>query len=551
MRFKHVLVVDDELDCAEIVVGMLRTRGMTATAMPSALDAARELPRGNYDLVISDVRMPGMTGLQLLRSVASTMTQVPPFIFVTGDPNAKLLEQASLLGAVATIGKPFATEALLEVIAQMDQRLGDTLAEVMATMEQISGVTLGSEKRGLVETRAMRRAKQLGLKSLHAYLDYFAQHRATEVPELISLITTHYTDFFRETPHFDWLMEEAFPQLVARDAPVLRIWSAAASTGEEAYSLAIAYLEFLREKGRSLPRAPRLELIGTDIDPHSVAHAAKGIYERRRLNGVPSALVERYFDTGTGALAQMVRIKDSVHQLCKFGVWNLLGERAPVGGADLIFLRNVLIYFQKPLIARIVNSVAQVLNNPGYLVVGHSESLSGLEGPLKTVGNSIYQLGASVSKSTPVKVFIIDDSPTIRALVRRMLSAGNGPVQFLIVGEAENPIDAAALLVEVQPDVVTLDIHMPKMDGLSYLRSLKPGQPHPPVVMLSSVSFSDGDTAVQCLELGAIDYMEKPAAGLSEEGGALTRRPACGGKAWAASMAVQPGSRPGTQCSRI
>lgn len=409
----------------------------------------------------------------------------------------------------------------------MNKALGNGLQEIMDTVQSISGIMLGPDKRGLVETRLLRRVRFLGLSSIEDYYNYFQENRKTEIKEIVSLITTHTTSFFREEDHFDYLFEKLFPEALARKRN-LRIWSAACSTGEEAYSLAIAYLEFLEKKGVPLERAPQLEVFGSDIDHVSVEKAKAGIYEKDRLRDLREDFRRKYFDRGSGAIANLYRVKDRVHGLCHFQQGNLLSPEPPLKDVDIIFLRNVLIYFKSEDVKRIVTSLERSLTDDGYLFIGHSESISSLGVPYKVVGNSIYQtLRASESKAvalvpsqanvgsdaTPartkrkLRVMIVDDSATIRHMLRKILSADEG---FEVAAEAENG-QVALEKVKSQPvDVMTLDIHMPVMDGISYLKKLR-GQEHPPIVMLSSVCYEDGTSVMNALELGASEYIEKPA----------------------------------------
>ncbi|MCX6124369.1 MAG: chemotaxis-specific protein-glutamate methyltransferase CheB, partial [Proteobacteria bacterium] len=190
----------------------------------------------------------------------------------------------------------------------------------------------------------------------------------------------------------------------------------------------------------------------------------------------------------------------------------------------VVFLRNVLIYFRPSDVETIANHIAAHIKPNGFLFLGHSESLASLKTKFHTVGNSIYALSPrslSVPKHSfnsasspqiaemaqkPVRVFIIDDSVTIRMMLRKMLNVSEG---FEVVGEAVNPIEADKLMAGKSIDVITLDIHMPEMDGITYLEKLR-SRAHPPVVMVSSVSYDDAVSAMKCFELGAVDYIEKP-----------------------------------------
>ena len=446
---------------------------------------------------------------------------MPPFLFVSGNADPAVIERASRLGAVDVLQKPFQERDLLSAVLRMNSRNSDKISDIMEMIHAISGMTLGAEKRVLVETRLLRRTRHLNLDTIDQYYEYFKKHREAEVNQLISLITTHTTQFFREPPHFDFLFNEVFPQFIDQGRTVYKIWSAACSSGEEVYSIAISWLEFLRSKSLSLATAPRLIVSGTDIDHNMIAVAGKGIFPKQSLDQINPAIASRYFDFGTGALSGVARVKDLVHDLCHFSQMNLIGNAYPKDTFDVIFLRNVLIYFKSDIVKQIVQNLEKNLDRSGYLILGHSESVVELNLPLEICGNSVYRCkvsgGESLStklKSDPVpsrkekktRVFIIDDSATIRKMLKNILS---GHPNIEVVGDVESPLKLPRPLLSVDVDVVTLDIHMPGQDGIAYLKSIQ-GKQHPPVVMISSVTMEDGVDYLRCLELGATDYLEKP-----------------------------------------
>ncbi len=395
--------------------------------------------------------------------------------------------------------------------------------EIMAIVESISGVQLGPEKRLVVETRLFRRARLLGLESVDSYLEHFRANREGEVRELVSLMTTHTTEFFRESAHFDYLYSEVFPKLLKRGAPV-KFWSAASSSGEEVYSLAISWLEFAREHGG---KVPRVEFMGTDIDFASVNTAREGIYNRTAVANLNEELVRRYFDVGEGDLAGAIRVKDEVHALCRFEQMNLLSHAYPVKDADVVLLRNVLIYFKPEDIEAVAGRLAGCIRPDGYLFLGHSESLMNLKSAFVPVSNAVYRFRAAVAQQAqaapesrglgiaaapraPTRVLIVDDSRPIRMMLKKILSAEHG---FQVIGEASNPLEAEELLKTLKPDLMTLDIHMPEMDGITYLEKMNRRGHQFPVVMISSISYEEAVGAFRCFDLGAVDFIEKPKGG--------------------------------------
>ncbi len=555
MTKQRILLVDDEVEILNMTAEFLNLEGYATDKAVNAIEAERFLLSTHYIAVISDIHMPGKSGLKLLEDMSHRLEDLPPFLFVSGNADPKVIETASLLGAADVIQKPFSAVDLVAAIKHLASRSDDKILDIMSMIHKISGITLTDDKRPLVETRLLRRLRQLQLQTIEEYFTYFRRNRDTEVPELVSLITTHTTHFFRESGHFDYLTDTFFPRMLAEGRKSIHIWSAASSSGEEAYSLAMCYLEFIRTKGLDPASAPVLKILGSDIDFNVVELARKGIYPKANTERLSVSITSRYFDHGSGELTGFVRVKDSVHKMCEFRQVNLIGKSYPSEVFDAIFLRNVLIYFKPVIVKQIIETIGQRLAPDGLLFLGHSESIAGSGTSLKSVGNSIYVPGssrlaaaASSAASTPpsvrpplsavpkpgsgandsvgsnaaagaagkkIRVFIIDDSTTIRTMLKRVFAADPG---FEVVGEAENPLAIKAPLTPLIADVVTLDIHMPGQDGISYLRSIQ-GRDHPAVVMISSVNFEDGVDYMNCLELGASDYIEKPAGqNLADEG---------------------------------
>lgn len=511
-----ILTIDDDVDILEILKQFVEMAGADVVQARSADEAEALFETHKFDIVFSDVHMRGRSGLALLEGLKDKHRDVPPFVFVTGNVDPRIVEAASKLGAADVLLKPFTSADVQTVIRRAGARRSDVIQDIMQMVQSISGVVLGPEKRFLVETRLNRRARQLGFVELEEYFHHFKANRHSEVKEVVSLVTTHTTEFFRESRHFDMLIEKLFPQVVSRGpGGVVRIWSAACSTGEEVYSLAICYLEFLRTRGIAPAAAPRLEILATDIDFNSVDRGSKGIYPSRAIDQVDRSIVSSYFDRGTGELDGLVRVRDQVHKCCRFQQFNLLDYRQyPKGPFDVIFLRNVLIYFAKDDVAKIGRAMADSLSREGLLVLGHSESMAGMDVPLELISSSVYRHPSAQSRpsvqavAAPIRVLIVDDSSTIRLLMRKVLASQYG---FEVVGEAENPKEAEPLLARLRPDVMALDIHMPEMDGITWLRSLADKRP-PPVVMVSSVGIDDAMGAMSCFEAGAFDYIEKPSA---------------------------------------
>lgn len=404
------------------------------------------------------------------------------------------------------------------------------VARISAAVQALTGVQLGESQRAMVESRLQKRVHELSLTSLRDYGGYFERNRETELQHLVSLLTTHHSFFFREFVHFEYLervdggLATALQAVRARGETTLRVWSAACSRGQEVYSLAMFLQHYLSQhRPQDGPRIT-FEILGSDIDPASLEIARNGVYHRNEIKEVPMHLLHGNWAKGTGEIQDFVKAKPVLQERCRFEVINLLQLKKDfVRQFDFIFCRNVFIYFTREQIKQITENLIHHLTPQGVLFIGVSESLGGLNLPLKPLGPSIYGQAAAVSAptSTPqpislgrpalatpavLRVLCVDDSPSILSLLKRMLKPEQG---FQVVGVAHHGKEAAAMLLECRPDVITLDIHMPEQNGLEYLRAnMSPS--HPPVVVISSVSRDHADLALACLDAGASDYVEKP-----------------------------------------
>jgi len=252
-----------------------------------------------------------------------------------------------------------------------------------------SRIHLGPDKRVLVTSRLAKRLRHHGLDG---YADYCELLRSPQGEEelqfLIDRISTNHTHFFRELKHFDFLRETVIPQWQAdrRRTEPYRIWSSASSTGEEAYSIAVHLSEHFAPADSG-----RWQIEGTDISTRVLEVARRGVYEADRLDGVSPELVRRYFQKGMNQWAGHLRVKDEVRRRVNFQHLNLLEGNYPYAQPfDLIFCRNVMIYFDRPTQETLVRLLAEKLRPACHLFVGHSESLSGVKHSLKLVRPAIY-----------------------------------------------------------------------------------------------------------------------------------------------------------------
>lgn len=252
-----------------------------------------------------------------------------------------------------------------------------------------SRIHLGPDKRILVTSRLAKRLREHGLKTYREYCELLRSPAGEEeLTFLIDRISTNHTNFFREIKHFDFLRDTVIPQWLAegRRGEPFRIWSSASSTGEEAYSIAIHLAEHFAPA-----ESGRWQIEGTDISTRVLEVAARGVYETDRLTSIHADVLRRHFQRGSNKWEGHFRVKDELRQRVNFQHLNLLGTSYPFTRQfDLIFCRNVMIYFDRPTQETLVRQLADKLLPGGHLLVGHSESLSGVKHSLKLVRPAIY-----------------------------------------------------------------------------------------------------------------------------------------------------------------
>jgi two-component system chemotaxis response regulator CheB len=513
----------------EPLLAGLRRAGYQVRTGPADLSALRELEfSGAGALILSDGVLKGGSVTQssqaFFRERADLQDTVQWGVLVGGTISGDLAQRYARAGLLCLLSVPFEPGQVQAALAAQEVRRRDPLREIGDLVTILTGVQLDDSKRVLIEKRLRKRLIDLGLSKVEDYFGYFRRHREQEIPHLVSHLTTHTTHFFRDTTHYDHLADQVLPALLRARKP-FKIWSAACSTGEEVYSIAIAIEETAR--ALQIPN-PQYEILGTDIDPKAVQVAQQGIYPADSVERIHPELRERYFSQGAGEISHLYKVRKGVWEKVRFRIFNLLNDTTPDGPFEAIFSRNVFIYFKSDEVSRIAKRMGQALSAEGRLFIGASETLDRKATGLKAVGGAVYApvltersraerpaaSASSVKTTAPretagtfKRVLIVDDSKTVRTVLRSILTPEFG---FTIVGEAENPLEAERILVTQEVDVLTLDIHMPGMDGIQYLRRIAGRKDHPPVVMLSSVSREEAIQVLQCLELGAADYLEKP-----------------------------------------
>jgi chemotaxis protein methyltransferase CheR len=264
--------------------------------------------------------------------------------------------------------------------------------QIQTLLKERSGIDIGPAKRTLVYGRLARRLRALRVPSFDEYLSLVQDPGAEEAAHFLTSLTTNVTEFFRENHHFEYLTNTVLPELVETDSGRLRIWSAGCSTGEEPYSIAMTLLSYPALADWDV------KILATDIDREVLAHGERGVYAIDKVAKVP-ANRKRFMQRGTGDKADFARMGHELRELITFKQLNLL-ERWPMQGPfDVIFCRNVIIYFDVQTRQNLVRRFTELLTPGGHLFMGHSESLNatGLPG-LVSCGKTMYRKTAQVTK---------------------------------------------------------------------------------------------------------------------------------------------------------
>ncbi len=247
-----------------------------------------------------------------------------------------------------------------------------------------SGITLSDHKKTLLVSRLTKRLRKLELKSFTEYYNYVVHgvNGGEEFVQMLDLLSTNKTDFFREPKHFEFLAQTIMPELASQRK--IRIWSSACSSGEEPYSIAITLCEGMGTKKWDC------KILASDLSTRVLSHAANGVYDIDRVKDLNSARLHRFFLKGKKG--DKVKAKKEIAQMIAFKRINLMNDDYPIKASlDLIFCRNVMIYFDKETQERLVNNFYRYLKPKGYLFIGHSESLQWLDTPFLPVAPTIYQ----------------------------------------------------------------------------------------------------------------------------------------------------------------
>ncbi len=257
------------------------------------------------------------------------------------------------------------------------------------------GIKMPSTKKTMLEARLQKRLKALGLRTFQDYADFIfsSTGREQELIHLIDVVTTNKTDFFREPQHFDFLVREAIPtmrQLRGAGESSLnpfRIWSAGCSTGEEPYTMAMVLSDYTAAN-----HGFRFSILASDICTQVLQKAASGVYTEDRIDTIPLSMKKKYLLRSKDRSKSLIRIAPELRTTINFKRVNFMDDHFGINEKmDVIFCRNVVIYFDKSTQAELMKKFHRQLVTGGYLFIGHSETLNGLGVPFTQVANTVYR----------------------------------------------------------------------------------------------------------------------------------------------------------------
>jgi two-component system chemotaxis response regulator CheB len=352
-----------------------------------------------------------------------------------------------------------------------------------------------------------KRIRETGVETMALYLR-LVQDDEQEHQNFVSALTIHTTSWFRERPHFEFLRRRAEDFHRTRKGEIFRVWSAACSTGEEAYSIAIVLCEL-----QQLHPDFQFEVLASDVDPSSVEIARNGVYPERGMESLVASQ-NRFFLRGQGPTQGLVAVAGELRQKVHFFVHNIDEVPGPMlsGKVDVVFCRNVLIYFSVDSQERILRHLSGALTSRGCFVLGHSDTLPVLEGFRRLSGSCLVRdsanspLGLERSRLAPSlrpRALVVDDSATLRRVLGSILS------KSFEVSEAESAEDAERQVGEGDFDFIALDLNLPGENGVSWLQRLRRKNKQTPVCIVSESSPQDAEKVFGALEGGAQEYIVK------------------------------------------
>ncbi|WP_347293045.1 CheR family methyltransferase [uncultured Brachyspira sp.] len=253
-------------------------------------------------------------------------------------------------------------------------------------------IQMSEHKRALVTSRISKRIRALNMSSFKEYIDYLKGAPDEEVTNFINAVTTNKTDFFRENKHFEYMKttfllnwEKSYKEGKVNN---LRIWSAACSTGEEPYTIAMTLHDYFGERFNHYD----IKILASDIDTNVLSHACAGIYKEETVETIQTNTLKKYFLKGTGNNAGLYKVKNILQKCISFRQLNFKDEDFDIHTKfDLIFCRNVIIYFDKEFQKELFNKFYRYMKEDSYVFIGHSETLFGISDLFKYISSNIYK----------------------------------------------------------------------------------------------------------------------------------------------------------------
>jgi len=271
---------------------------------------------------------------------------------------------------------------------QMPDKVFDKLSHFIFNQY---GIKMPKAKKVMLQSRLQRRLRELNMNSYEDYCDFVfsKEGEAMEVIHMIDVVTTNKTEFFREPAHFDFLQEVVLPEYVQKRSKndILKIWSAGCSSGEELYTLAMVISEF-QEKHKKFD----YHILGTDVSSRILATASDAVYKEERVANIPMDLKKKYLLRSKDRTKPTVRIVQELRKRTSYKRLNFIEEHynSINDMFDIIFCRNVLIYFERDIQEKVINRLCTKLKKGGYFFLGHSESITGINVPLVQLKPTVF-----------------------------------------------------------------------------------------------------------------------------------------------------------------
>lgn len=260
--------------------------------------------------------------------------------------------------------------------------------ELRHFVKKITGISLSDAKKEMIYRRISPRLDSLGMKSFSQYCKLLASENTDELEIFSNAVTTNLTSFYREKHHFEYLEKTVIPEILQRkkNEKKIRVWSAGCSTGEEPYSIAMSLKKVLPAE-----ECWDVKILASDLDTGVLSKAARGVYEERRIAGLDNATLDRWFIKKEDNNKTYVKVRPEIQKNIRFRPLNLMHSWPFKNKFDIIFCRNVMIYFDQNTQENLLNRFASHHSHGGVLFIGHSEMMHGNEGNYQLIGKTIYK----------------------------------------------------------------------------------------------------------------------------------------------------------------